>query len=252
MARAALLALLGWFGAVAGAATAQEITGAEFAAPTGRYPHGALGDALEWGALRITVGRRARRAGGLFSGRLELVYEFNLPDDLVFEDTVPRLWDVDGDGAPEVVVVQSQAGAGARLLIIGLTNGKPVFRAATPFIGTRFRWLAPLGAADLDGDGRVEIAYVETPHLGRVLKIVRLEGGRLSRVAELRGLTNHKFGDRYLQGGIANCDGRPTILAANPDWTRVIAVTLDGGALAARDHGPLSGPESLDPLRACR
>ena len=78
------------------------------------------------------------------------------------------------------------------------------------------------------------------------------EGGRLSRVAELRGLTNHKFGDRYLQGGIANCDGRPTILAANPDWTRVIAVTLDGGALAARDHGPLSGPESLDPLRACR
>ncbi|MFZ1728468.1 MAG: VCBS repeat-containing protein [Albidovulum sp.] len=251
MARAALLALLGWFCAGA-AVVAEEITGAEFAAPTDRYPHGALGDPLEWGVLQITVGRKAGREGGLFSGHVDLTYEFNLPDDLVFEDTAPRLWDVDGDGAPEVVVVQSQAEAGARLLIIGLADGKPVFRAATAFIGQRFRWLAPVGAADLDGDGRVEIAYVETPHLGRTLKIVRLNGSGLVAVAEAPGLTNHKNGDPDIQGGIATCAGRPTILTADADWTRVMATTLAEGKLSARDFGPYTGADSLDPAKACR
>jgi hypothetical protein len=249
MARAALLALLGWL--CAAGAFAEEIIGAEFAAPTDRYPHGALGDPMEWGVLQITVGRKTGSEGGLFSGKLDLTYEFNLPDDLVFEDTAPRLWDVDGDGAPEVVVVQSQAEAGARLLIIGLEDGKPVFRAATPFIGKRFRWLAPVGAADLDGDGRIEIAYVETPHLGRTLKIVRLDGADLVPVAEFRGLTNHKNGDPYIQGGIATCGGHPSIVTANADWTRAMAVTLAGGILSARDLGPYADPDSLDPRKTC-
>jgi hypothetical protein len=45
--------------------------------------------------------------------------------------------------------------------------------AATPHIGSANRWLAPIGAADLDGDGRVEIAYVDRPHLARTLRIWR-------------------------------------------------------------------------------
>ena len=60
-----------------------------------------------------------------------------------------------------MIVVESHA-ARARLAVWG-AGGR---LAAIPFIGTRFRWLAPLGAADLDGDGRVEIAYAETPHPG--------------------------------------------------------------------------------------
>ena len=51
--------------------------------------------------------------------------------------------------------------------------------AATPFIGTPRRWLAPVGVADLDGDGRAEIAYVETPHRDKVLM---LENGQISRI----------------------------------------------------------------------
>ena len=73
--------------------------------------------------------------------------------------------------------------------------------AATPYIGTRFRWLAPLVAADLDGDGWIEIAYIDRPHLAMVLRVWRFENGVLHPVAEASGLTNHQFGADVIEGG---------------------------------------------------
>lgn len=215
------------------AAMAQPILAADYAARVDRYPHGALGDDLEWGALVLTLDGQQRR--------------FNLPDELVFEDTAPRLADLDGDGAPEVIVVESHARQGARLAVWG-TEGRI---ATTPFIGARFRWLAPLGAADLDGDGRVEIAYVETPHLGRVLRLVRLEGARLAPIAAAPGHTNHRFGEPFLQGGIAACRDGAVIVTADAGWRRVLYTRWHRGALATRDAGPYTGPGSLAPSRAC-
>jgi hypothetical protein len=167
----------------------------------------------------------------------------------VFEDIAPRLADTDGDGAREVVVVVSGLSDGARLTVWDMGG----LVATTPPIGTRHRWLAPVGAADLDGDGRVEIAYVETPHRARILRIVRRDGARLVTVASRAGLTNHRIGDAFIQGGIADCAGSPVILAASADWSRVIAVSFDGRTLTPRDAGPYAGPESLDParFRAC-
>lgn len=215
------------------AGLADQIRAAEYAAPTDRYPHGALGDDLEWGALVLTVGGQQRR--------------FTLPEELVFEDTAPRLADLDGDGAPEVIVVESHAAEGARLAVWG-PGGRI---AATPFIGTRFRWLAPLGAADLDGDGRVEIAYVETPHLGRTLRLVRLEGEALVPVAEAAGHSNHRFGDTFLQGGIAGCPGGAVIVTADAGWRRALHTRWQGGALLTEDAGRYAGPDSLAPGAAC-
>src|SRR5690606_33675671 len=126
-----------------------------------------------------------------------------LPHTRVFEDIEPRLADLDGDGAPEAIVVETDLDRGARLAVYDAGG----LVAATPFIGRRHRWLAPVGAADLDGDGRVEIAYVETPHLGKTLKIVRLVGDDLQPVAEAPGLTNHRIGDPFIQGRIATCGG---------------------------------------------
>lgn len=225
---AAVLALL-----LPAPARADSILAAAYAAPTDRYPHGALGDDLEWGALLLTVGTERRR--------------FTLPPDLVFEDTAPRLADLDGDGAPEVIVVESQASQGARLAVWG-AQGRI---AATPFIGTRFRWLAPLGAADLNGDGRVEIAYVETPHLGRTLRLVRLEGDRLLPLAQASGHTNHRFGDAALQGGIAQCPDGAVIVTADAGWRRVLHSRWQAGALSTSDAGPYTGFESLAPATAC-
>ena len=92
---------------------------------------------------------------------------------------------------------------------------------------------------------------METPHLGKTLRIVRLDGDRLVPVAEAKGLTNHRFGDPVIEGRIALCDGRMTILTADADWSRIIGTTLSAGRLSSRDLGPYGGPHSFDRVRGC-
>ncbi|MFN0114914.1 MAG: FG-GAP repeat domain-containing protein [Paracoccaceae bacterium] len=211
-----------------------EIASARFAEPTDRYDHAILGDAIEWGALllRLRDGRRIT---------------FRLPDAMVFEDLSPRLADLDGDGAPEVIVVETFLDRGARLAVWDETGRI----AATDALGETHRWLAPAGAGDLDGDGRAEVAYVETPHRTGTLRIVRLVGGRLAEVASASGLSNHRIGDDYIQGGIAICPDGPVIVTADTGWSRVVATRLEGGRLRPGDRGPYRGPASLGPKRAC-
>ena len=90
--------------ALAAPASAQTIAEARYDDPTTRYAHGVLGDAVEWGALVLTTteGRRLK---------------FVLPGERVFEDLEPRLADLDGDGAPEVITVEAHQNFGARLAI---------------------------------------------------------------------------------------------------------------------------------------
>ncbi|HDR29212.1 hypothetical protein [Rhodovulum sp.] len=121
MGRAALLAA-----ALLAAPAAARVVSARYDQPTTRYDHGVLGDAVEWGTLELR----------LADGTIRRVV---LPETRAFEDTAPRLADLDSDGAPEVIVVESDLALGARLSIYG-ENG---LIAATPFIGTRHRWLAP-------------------------------------------------------------------------------------------------------------
>lgn len=211
-----------------------EIKSARYADETTRYDHGILGDAVEYGSLILTLegGKRLR---------------LSLPQSRVFEDLAPRLADLNGDGAPEVIVIETDIARGAQLAVYGET-GKI---AATDFIGRTHRWLAPIGAADLDGDGRAEIAYVETPHLGKTLKIVRLVGDRLVLIAKADGLTNHKIGDAFIQGRIASCNGQISILTANANWSRIMATTLSDGQLSSRDIGRYTDPKSLDTTAGC-
>lgn len=220
------------------ASMAGGIVAARYGEPTARYPHGALGDPEEHASLAVRLADGRRLA-------------VRLSDTLVFEDTAPRLADLDGDGGNEVIVVESHERHGARLAVWGLVGDRLARRAATPFIGRRFRWLAPAGIADLDGDGSPELAYVETPHLGKALKIVRLDGDRLVPVAAVQGLANHRFGDPFIQGRVATCDGRPTILTASGDWTRILGATLSGDRLWVRDLGPYLSPRSFDHPPGC-
>lgn len=218
-----------------------EITAAAYTEPTGRYPHGALGDELEWGAMQVGL--------GCASGPRSLT--IRLPQELVFEDLFPRLWDVTGDGSPEIVVVESAARKGARLTIWGLRNGALERLASTPHIGTRFRWLAPLAAGDLDGDGKVEIAYVDRPHLAKVLRVWRYDAGQLTEIAQLPGLTNHLIGAEVIHGGLRDCGDGPELFLADGGWRRLQAVSLKDGALNARDIGPLAGEKSWEDARTC-
>lgn len=229
----ALVAALAVALGLAGAAEAQ-VVAAEFAAPTDRYAHGVLGDALEWGELHLTVA----------DGRTVRIV---LPETAVFEDTAPRLADIDGDGADEAVVVEASLTQGARLAVYG-----PAGRiAATPYIGRPYRWLAPVGAADLDGDGRVEIAYVDRPHLARILRVWRHDGRDLRQIASAPGFSNHRIGERDIAGGIRDCGEGPEMIVADAAWQRVMAVRFDG-TLAARAIGPHRDRASFAAAMACR
>lgn len=221
--------------ALNGPALGQEITSARLSDPTDRYDHAVLGDALEWGSLDLTLsdGRRLR---------------VTLPEDRVFEDIEARLSDFDGDGQPEVIVVETQKELGASLAIYD-QQGK---RAATPHIGQTHRWLAPAGWGDFDGDGQTEIAYVDRPHLARELVFLRLNGSRLTEIARTSGLTNHQIGMDWIAGGARRCAGRDSLILASADWSRMVEVQLAAnGQAVTRDLGPLAGPRALDAALSC-
>ncbi|WP_424942281.1 FG-GAP repeat domain-containing protein [Aliiroseovarius crassostreae] len=224
------------------AAVAERITEARFSGPTARYPHGVLGDDLEWGQLLITTD-----VGG--TSRL---IRMTLPDHRVFEDLTPRLVDLDGDQSPEVLVVESDAQKGAQLAIYDQT-GKI---AATPFIGTRFRWLAPIGAADLDGDGHVEIAYIDRPHLVKTLRVWRLErdgdGASLTEIASKPGLTNHKIGQDFITGGIRDCGDGPQMVTVDASWQNIMVTRLASGKLSSRALAPFDGTASIRSALSCQ
>ena len=195
-----------------------------------------LGDTVEWGALVWTPEHGPR-------------VTIRLPADRVFEDIAPRLADLDGDGvAAEAIAVEADQRQGARLAIYGPEG----LIAATPFIGTRFRWLAPLGAADLDGDGAPEIAYVDRPHLARVLRVWRFADGRLTEVAEAPGHTNHRIGERDIAGGIRDCGAGPEMITASADWSQLLASRLVAGRIETRAIGPHRGRASFAAAMACR
>jgi hypothetical protein len=179
------------------------------------YGHDILGDTPEWTELR-GPDWVLRAPGGLF------------------EDIAPRVADVTGDGLPEVVAVQTDLQRGARLIVVS-ANGKML--AATRYIGQPHRWMAQAGVGDFDGDGRVEIAYVDRPHLAKELVFLRLAGDELREVARMAGFSNHRIGDTQISGGARNCGRGDELVVASGDWSRVMAVRI--GA-APRDIGAYS------------
>lgn len=193
---------------------------ARLSTPTDRYDHDVLGGLPPWSVLEVgAVSCGACRHGS------ESAW-VRLPEDLVFEDVAPRLWDVTGDGRPEIVVVESHVDKGARLAVWSFSDiGADLTRlATTDFIGQRHRWLAPAGAADFDGDGVLEIAYVDRPHILGDLVFVQIEGDRLVEVAVMAGLTNHQIGDDQISGGLRDCGQGPELVLASLDWARVLRV----------------------------
>jgi len=210
-------------------AQAAEISSAEYFEPTPRYDHGILGDTIEWGALAIvSEGRR---------------YVIRLPETRVFEDLAPRIL----PGKMAVAAVETDLARGARLSVYGVEG----LIAATPYIGRTHRWLAPVGAADLDGDGVLEIAYVDRPHLAKVLRIWRFEDGKLTHLADLPGLTNHRIGWDHIPGGVRECGGGPEIITADAGWQHVVATRWDGAKAVSRQLGRYTGPESLNRVLDC-
>lgn len=163
----------------------RDIAAAWLAGATDRYAHAVLGDGLE--ASRLMVETRAGE-------RLRL----DLPQHRVFEDLEPRLVDLDGDGRDEILVVESDASLGAALAVYGVIDGRLALRAMSPFIGRAHRWLNPVGAGDFDGDGRLDVALVATPHIGGILRLYRFDPPALTLFAEFGDVSTHRMGSTEL------------------------------------------------------
>ena len=210
-------------------ATAGQVSRAWFDGPSTIYDHFVLGRETEPTELHIQL-----TPGGTLCGTI-----ISAGSDHVFEDMAPRLADVDGDGTNEVIVVRSNLREGAQLAVYGVRGKGFDLIAATPFIGQPNRWLAPAGIADFDGDGRVEIAYVDRPHLLGDLVFVRLEEDRLVETLRLPGLTNHRIGEDFISGGVRDCGAGAELVLASRDWTHVMQVR--GGVVTALGPMPGSG-----------
>lgn len=218
--------------------------------PTRRYPHGALGSGVHAGSVQAVV----RLPGGPWQ-----TVTHTLPPHRVVEDRVPRLHDLDGDGRDEILLVEADARLGAALVVLGVranAQGQPELTelARGPHAGSSFRWLNPVGVADFDGDGRLDVASVTTPHIGGVLVLHHYRPPVLEPYARMMDVSNHRMGavEQRLAVVVQLPGQRPSVVL--PDMSHQALVALrwqaPGQWKEAAERLPLpSRIERLLPLR---
>jgi len=213
------------------AARGVAIAEAWFILPTARYDHFVHDNSAEAGGLR------ARMADGR-------IVSMVLPSNEVFEDSIVRLADLDGDGTEEIVAVLTSLSQGSALAVIGVDGDNLGIIAATPFIGRPHRWLNPAQIADFDGDGRPEIALVQMPHLVKRLELWRLEGSTLRRVAHIDDVSNHAIGTKQQSLSLArdfNGDGVSELVVPSGGREALRVFSFVGGGVTELARLALDG-----------
>lgn len=161
----------------------KDIAEAWFILPVSHYPHHVRGQPFDPSGIRL------RLRNGQYA-------TYILDKSHVFEDRTPRLADLDGDGRDEVILVLSSTQKGAALAAYSVEDGNIVSKAQTDFIGRAFRWLNPAGIADYNGDGALDVALVQKPHLSKQLEFWTLRNGAFSRLASIGNISNHHNGSQ--------------------------------------------------------
>ena len=191
---------------------------AQYAQPTTRYNHSILGDSIE--AEQLVV---------LMDGS---TYTHTLGNQYVFEDIKPRLFDVDNDGQMEIVTIRTHVTKGAGIMIYKIMNNVLTEFAWVEEIGIPYRWLNIVAIYDLDGDDTVELAWIQTPHIGGILKVTRIQAGRLTVFAESSSFSNHSIGERNLCLSVVTQTENTTILyVPTQDRRQIAGFQFAGGSI---------------------
>ena len=215
------------------------IANAWYDGATDRYAHGVLGDAIEPSSLSVTD-----------SDGCTVTAELN--KEHVFEDLAPRLANLDGKPGTEIVTIRSHQNYGAQIAVYQLTDNKLEVLASTPYIGTANRWLAPVGIADFNNDGDMDIAFVDRPHLAKVLRVWSFRDNELVQIANKSGYSNHKIGEDFISGGIKDCGDTVSMITADARWRRIMETKMQNNELVSEDIGAFTGTDSLTQATLCK
>lgn len=191
---------------------------AQYTVPTRQYAHGILGDDIEARQLVVVV-------NGSF-------YEHTLSKHYVFEDIRPRLYDIDNDGHVEFITIRSHQSKGAGIVIYKLRRGQLIEYATLSEIQKPYRWLNIVTINDLDNDGIVELVWIQTPHIGGIVKVAKITPGRLRVLDEKQGYSNHAIGQRNLcLSVLRDQPQQKTFFVATQDRSRIVGFSFTNNTL---------------------
>ncbi len=216
------------------------VISAWYGGATTSYAHGVLGDAIEANTLYA-----------LKSGPKGCALAITLGNESVFEDVTPRIADVTGDGENNVITIESHQDKGASLAIYGIKNQRLIKIASTPHIGRANRWLAPVGIADFNGDKIKDVAYVQTPHIGGILKIWSFEAETPELLASKQGFSNHKIGQNYITGGLRVCGDRIEIILPDQNWKHTLIAYKEGNTIVSDIYANSANESTINTAMRC-
>ncbi|NOX60749.1 MAG: hypothetical protein GXP42_02185 [Chloroflexi bacterium] len=141
-----------------------------------------------------------------------VVAKINIPAPSVVEGVAAIWTDMNNDGSREIIVTQSNAKEGARIVIYDEAGNR---LAQGQAIGRGFRWRHQIAAAGFGPAGNTELIDVLTPHIGGTVELYGWEEDSLVVRAALPGYASHVIGSRNLDMAAAadfDGDGRVELL----------------------------------------